>query len=265
MKPVSILISNYNSFEAIQCCVESIRARTDYPRYRIIVHDDESPNGIDVPYLEEAEARGWLRLIRGDAKRKWRKAGGAYPPYVHRAPFWHGHALNKLINEACDTDLAVTLDCDVFILAGGEDWLRCLVDMVDARTLLVSSEGPAHRALSGLFVQGWYWMSFALLNMRAYHDGMEVDWMAGSAEREGQIEVWDPGSPLWVKVRRDNPQGYVVKPMPPSIEAKRHHVTQVSVRHDGTGSKPEKIAGEYFREKFMGPVIKELAVLRGSA
>lgn len=64
MKTVSILISNCNSFDAIQLCIESIRARTDYPNYQIIVHDDESPNGVDIKYLEEAEAKGWIRLIR---------------------------------------------------------------------------------------------------------------------------------------------------------------------------------------------------------
>jgi len=56
MKTCSILISNYNSFETIQLCIESIRKYTDYP-HKIVVYDDCSTNEMDVAYLNEAKKK----------------------------------------------------------------------------------------------------------------------------------------------------------------------------------------------------------------
>ena len=91
MKSVSILISNLNSFEAIQLCVESVRKHTKYPDYKIIVYDDTSWNKVDLAYLRIARNQGWLKLIEGETR------------------VGHGGSVNALL-EACNTDLAMILD-----------------------------------------------------------------------------------------------------------------------------------------------------------
>lgn len=272
MKRVSILVPNYNTFEGIQLCVESIRARTDYRDYEIIVHDDESPNGIDVPYLEQAAQRGWIRLIKGEAKAKWREAGETYGPHIHKACYWHGRALATLLNEVCETDLAVVIEGDAHVKKS--DWLDSLLALMDAETLIVASEGPSHHAASGLWVPGWYMMSFALVNMLAYRDGMMVDWLPWYGKMEGERArrvfgtpekrevLADPGSSLWLKMIFDNPKQYRAKGIPRAIEQKRGHGTQVSVRMDGPGVDPEAIAGKHYYEQVMVPIHQELLRVR---
>jgi len=276
MKTVSILISNHNSFYAIQLCIESIRARTDYPNYQIIVHDDESPNGVDIKYLEEAEAKGWIRLIRGNRKR-WAEERETFSAQGHPAPYWHGCAVNILINETCQTDLAMLLDCDIFIK--NPDWLSCMAQSIEDDTLVVAAEWQPDWRGTGFLVPGWYLPSFCMINMKAYHDGMEVDWRGGSADicdepyktalraiiDEGKQNPlnqnciqWDPGSSLWMKMLIDNPKQYKAKSFPGGMEQKFHHFNQVSVRLTGAVETPDKLltSGE------LGLMRSELAKLR---
>jgi glycosyltransferase involved in cell wall biosynthesis len=245
MKDVSILISNYNSFDAIQLCVESIRARTDYPNYQIIVHDDESPNGVDLPYLEAAEKRGWLRLIRGN-KARW---SGVDPKYPARgACYWHGCALNVLLNEVCDTDFAFLMDCDIYIK--DRSWLRLMVDAMDDETLLVMDEWPPTIEHYWNNIIGRFLPWFGLINMAAYNDGMRVDWRHYMADAHDEpyrtlmarAENWkeerhinkeifmDTGANLWVKFMSDNPKGYRAKPLPAAVKAIFHHYEKISTQ-----------------------------------
>jgi len=279
MKTASILISNCNSFDAIQLCIESIRARTDYPNYQIIVHDDESPNGVDIKYLEEAEAKGWIRLIRGNRKR-WAEERETFSAQGHPAPYWHGCAVNILINETCQTDLAMLLDCDIFIK--NPDWLSCMAQSIEDDTLVVAAEWPPHWQSPGNCVPGWYRPSFCMINMKAYHDGMEVDWRGGSAnlcdepyktlmraiiDKGNQSLLdqncvrWDPGTSLWIKMLIDNPKQYKAKSFPGGMEQKFHHFGQLSVRLTGVVETPDKLLPSEELELMRS----EFAKLRGIA
>lgn len=281
-KPVSILICNYTTYEAVQLCVESVRALTDYPDFRIVVHDDESINNMDVPYLERAERRGWIRLIKGTAKAKWRERGGTYPPHVHKACFWHGHALDALVNGACDTPLAVTLDADVRVK--DPRWLRELLAVMDDQTLVVADEIPGYRMSSGQYCLPYYALWFALLNMDAYHDGMAVDWMSHSGDirqepyatlmaglRDDSVGepgvrfavTGSPGSCLWTQMAAYNPKGYKARPVPYHASRKMmEHATQISVRCDAPGDDPRRTSGaDYYDARFI-PIKRELSELR---
>ncbi len=274
MKSVSILIPNYNSFSAIQLCVESIIHRTDYPNYKIIVHDDNSPNKVDLAYLEKAEQKGWIQLIRGNNRRRWGADKERYSPYGHPAPYWHGCSLNVLINETCKTDLAMILDCDVYIK--GASWLKSMVELIDDKTLYVSNEGKPFRAGSGIYVMGWYHIAFSMLNMQAYHDGMEIDWRGGSADirnepyktliasvacemendpTDGFRVAWDPGGSMWIRIRTNNPKGYIAKNIPMEIEKTYQHFWQISVRIGGSLTPPTGI-------KYYDDIDYELCQLR---
>lgn len=241
MNPMSILIPNKDSYEAIQLCIESIRKYTTYPDYEIIVYDDSSINGVDLEYLKQARVRGWIHeLIIGD------KSSG------------HGKALNFLINEACQTPLAMIVDSDVHIKDYG--WLEDIVKAIDMqKDLVVCDVIP-----KGLFtVQGYRMpicdVSFGLLNMRVYKDGMQVDWLPkkidrrkepflslfadiyppekteyfrkkGDKERfqENQVII-DVGSNLWMKATYENVKGYRIIPIPEYIKGKYRHFGHMSL------------------------------------
>jgi len=156
MKTCSILISNYNSFETIQLCIESIRKYTDYP-HKIVVYDDCSTNEMDVAYLNEARKNEWIQPIFGSKRLN------------------HGGAINTLLNY-CDTDLAMILDNDIQILKAG--WLEEMVNLVGSKELCfcgIEHNYPSGRPSLPDWMQTW----FIMINMRAYRDGMEVDWRRG--------------------------------------------------------------------------------------
>jgi glycosyltransferase involved in cell wall biosynthesis len=280
------MISNYNSFEAIQLCIESIRAKTDYPNYQIIVHDDESSNNVDIKYLEEAEAKGWIQLIRGNNRKRWGNDFESFSPLGHPAPYWHGCALNVLINESCHTDLAMLLDCDIFIKES--DWLSRMVEFIDDDILVVAYfvnarahvGWPTGRGGSQVFyVPGWYRPSFCMINMIPYRDGMQVDWRGGSADirdepyktllgmlkkerKDKELEetciAFDPGSSLWIKMQIDNPKQYAAKPLPIDMELKFHHFKQISVRSAGL------VVEKAMSQNKLELMRSELAKLRGA-
>lgn len=225
MNKVEILISNRNSFEAIQLCIESIRHHTKYPDYQIIIYDDCSDNGIDLQYLREKQEKGWLRLIEG---KEWKD---------------HGGALNILVNETCQTDLAMIMDCDIQILKSG--WLIEMVDLISAEKKAIgicNCFGTRRRGAEvyvGPFCEFW----FGLLNMVAYRDGMEVDWrptiICDKEKMRKYAEgldvnildyfVLEVGSKLYVKTLYDNPKGYhFISPIPKNINNAYRHYRQVA-------------------------------------
>lgn len=247
-KICSILIPNRNSFEAVQLCIESIRKYTKYPNYGIIVYDDGSNNGIDLEYLKQARKKGWIEeLIIGLDK----------PTFAH-PDMGHGGALNILINEACQTSLAMVVDSDVYIK--DYDWLSGLIYEIDFRKdLAVCDIIP-----KGMFtVQGYRMpscdLSFGLINMEIYKDNMQVDWEPKRADRreepflsmfsdiypperseffrrkgdkknfqENQVII-DVGSNLWMKANYDNPKGYKVIPIPENLHSKYEHFGHMSL------------------------------------
>jgi len=238
MKTVSILISNRNSYDAIQLCIESVRHYTEYPDYQIIVYDDYSDNEIDLPYLREKQELGWLRLIEGKGRRD------------------HGGALNVLVNEVCQTDLAMIMDCDIQILRSG--WLTDMVNLIstDEKAIAVCNylgikrRGP--EVYVGPFCEFW----FGLLNMVAYRDGMQVDWepviISDKEEMRKYAEsldvntlkffILDVGSKLPVKVLYDNPKGYrFISPLPEDINKAYKHYLQVTCHLEAKGPQATEI------------------------
>ncbi len=233
MTPVEILVTNRNSREAIQLCVESVRAYTHPGDYALIVYDDCSDNDLDLPYLREAQGKGWLRLIEG------------------RARALHGGALNVLLNEISVADYAVLLDCDIEIKRSG--WLDDLLALIadDPLAIGVVNCLPAKIRGPGTWVApfGEWW--FGALNMRAYRDGMAVDWRPVILNDKGTITkvvpvelrqheiqeyIFDVGCKLFHKVRTDNPKDYhFVSPLPEEIRSTFRHYLQVS-HHLGSTS-----------------------------
>lgn len=225
MKPIDILITNRNSLEAVQLCVESARHYTGGYNHQVIVYDDASDNGIDLPYLRDAQERGWIQLIEGRERLR------------------HGGGLNVLLNEICRAKYAVILDCDIEILKLG--WLADLVKLIDGNEKAIGAvncrdwqiRGPGHYLAP--FCEFW----FAVLNMDAYRDGMMVDWQPSFYADEdeirklnsslpvGEIEqyIFDVGSKLYHKVLTDNPKGYYfITPLPEEIMSSFRHYRQVS-------------------------------------
>lgn len=202
MRACTILIPNYNSFEAIQLCIESIQRNTEYP-HKIIVYDDASTNKVDREYLTSLKRKKQIETILGKKRLN------------------HGGAINKLLAR-CKTDLAMILDNDIQILEKG--WLEEIANLVGSKDLCLC--GIEHNYKSAQpSLSDWMQTWFILLNMKAYRDGMEVDW---SRCHESGIML-PVGAKLWLKARDDNPRGYrFLYPVPQSIKAKFHHFGHVS-------------------------------------
>ena len=231
MKTCSILIPSMNAFEAVQLAVESIHKFTRYPGLQIIVYDDASENDVDLPYLREARDKGLItQLIEG------------------RQHVSHGGALNILLNQVCETDLAVVMDCDVQIKT--TSWIEPLIGMINKPDILGVCDFRHEAIRFGCYTAGFYKMWFGLLNMAAYRDGMQVDWRYGEATREAypfnqmftcldgivkppgfneNLVKMDPGSKLWVKIRYDNPKRYRMLFLPKWMNGKFHHYGHISM------------------------------------
>lgn len=207
MKSVTICISNFNSWEAVKLCLESVHKYTHHP-YELIVYDDCSTNKVDLEYLRDQRNIGWIELIEGDKRLK------------------HGGALNVLL-DYCDTDLAMILDCDVEILESG--WLKEMVALVDDKTLIVTGlEKDYNSAQPSL--PDWFRSWFMMINMKAYKDNMEVDWNTSSGtDYEGKQLFYPVGGKLWLKQKFNNPKNYRIIPIPNYIERKYHHFAHVSM------------------------------------
>ena len=259
MKTCSILISNYNSFEAICLCIESIRKHTHYPGYKIIVYNDRCINKVDSEYLHDCLNKGWIQeLYEGDVQQT------------------HGGSLNILINEKCQTDYAAIIDCDIVIREGG--WLEDLINEAEKHPKIIAVVDYKDKgyAFAGGYRTGIYLFWFGLLNMNAYRDGMQVNWRLSVEDRTKEpylsefrelyppetndyfqmifkrghlpyktIEdfprdriVNDPGSQLYIKVMHDNPNGYRVVPLPRQVRQKFfhfEHLSMISIPHPNHG------------------------------
>jgi len=281
MKSVTILIPNYNSFEAVQLCIESIRRHTAYP-HRIIVYNDRCINGVDSAYLHDCLSKGWIHeLYEGDVQQT------------------HGGSLNILINEKCKTDYAAIIDCDIVIREDG--WLEDLIAEAEKnpKTVAVVDFKDKGYAFDGGYRTGIYLFWFGLLNMNAYRDGMQVNWMLSVEDRTKEpylsmfsdlyppetndyfqmifkrgnmpfktMADWprarvvnDPGSQLYVKVAHDNPKGYVVMPLPEQARRKFHHfehISMISIPDDRHEAEVRTA-----RETKFAAIKTELAKLRG--
>jgi GT2 family glycosyltransferase len=61
---VSLIIPTRDSLPLLKACVESLLSRTDYPRYELIVVDNQSSDAAALSYLQQLEQRGAARVIR---------------------------------------------------------------------------------------------------------------------------------------------------------------------------------------------------------
>lgn len=241
MKPVDIVIPNYNGREALELCIESIARYTPEP-HRVMVCDDKSTYPGDREYLEAARAAGTVADVT------------YCTPHLG-----HGAALNVLINGLADEhgEYVAVVDNDIQILRAG--WLRDLLILANAPNVLTVCD---HKDTVGYCSRGYrpglYMLWFGLINMTAYRDGMCVDWATEYADRgaepwrtlfapyhppeqndvfrrlrETQWEyradfnadrvVFDPGAALWAKLKFDNPKGYVSRPLTPALRQSFRH------------------------------------------
>jgi len=283
MKSCSILISNYNSFEAIELCIESIRKHTQYP-HKIIVYNDRCLNKVDSEYLNDCLKKGWIHEL--------------YEGTIQQT---HGGSLNILINEKCQTDYAAIIDCDIVIREDG--WLEDLINEAekDPTILAVVDYKDGGYAFDGGYRTAFYLFWFGLINMQNYNDGMQIDWMLSVEDRtkepylsefasiyppekndyfmmlfkKGQlpikaVEDWprdrvvnDPGSQLYVKVKYDNPKGYRVVPLPNQVRRKFYHFEHISMISIASPLHEEAVG--IAREERFGMIKTELEKLRAEA
>ena len=204
MKSVSILITNYNSYEAIETCLLSISKRTRYP-HELIVYDDCSDNGVDLEFLRRQRDIGWIELVEGKER------------------LGHGGGLDALINGFCKSDIAVILDCDIMIKEAG--WLEEAVALIDDKTILACGLSDVSRRKNTipLWLESW----FMVLNMEAYRDGMQVGWTALSVPEQGLY--YPNGFRLQHKIKFENPKGYkLASPLPTSLKRKYLHFVHAS-------------------------------------
>lgn len=272
-KSVSILITNRNSFDAIQLCVESIRKHTEY-LHKIIVYDEHSTNEVDRAYLRAAHTRGWIELI--EENRLEEDMNYDTKRACHPAPYWHGKALNILVNGACAADLAIVMDCDTCIKEKG--WLEEAVSlMTDEELIAVVHTYPKRIQNKGGYVFPVCDFSFGVINMIAYRDNMWVDWIPTIEDRRKEpyasffadvyppekTEEWksgrvspehfnrdivhtDPGSKFYMKATWDNPKNYKILPIPPSLKSKYYHFGHISVH-----MMPREIANPEYRNNLL--------------
>jgi glycosyltransferase involved in cell wall biosynthesis len=239
MNPISILVSNYNSGEAIQLCIESIRRHTLEGAYKLIVYNDICKNGIDDKYLKDCRDRGWLTLFENPGE----KALG-YQAIV-----------NRLLHEICDTEKAILMDCDIQIKAHG--WLEDIVRLLEEPSVLAVCDNRGEAICGRGWCSGFYRFWFGGLNMTAYRDEMQVDWGFSEGDRsewpyremfkkidhidfpEKSVPGFDdnkvfndPGSQLWIKIHFYNPKKYQVLEIPRHLASKFHHYGHVSFSYD---------------------------------
>jgi len=268
---VDILIPNFNGREALELCIESIAAYTSEP-HRVIVYDDVSPNPGELEYLTRAQAQGHVNMI-----------------IMGRKHAGHGAALNALLDQ-CYAHYAVIMDNDIQVLRNG--WLSGLLGLAsDPKVLVVSTEKPKVGYCSRGYRPGLFLLWLGLMNMKAYRDGMAVDWSLTEARRadepwrtafaelyppdnnpifrhlmETQWEyridfdaekvIFDPGCVLWSKMKYWNPKGYVHQELTPYVLS--------SFRHWGHGQmwlEPEQANTERGRQ-IRNSIKTELAKLR---
>lgn len=243
MKNVAIVIPNRNGYKALPLCIESIRARTEYP-HKIIVYDDNSSykengqvkqNLVDLDYLRKCKDKGWIELYEGKKAVK------------------HGGALNFLLNERCkdEFDYAMVVDNDLHIIESG--WLRAMIEEAEKDEMILAvCDHKAKGYCPGGYRPALYFFWFGLINLSAYRDGMQVDWSQRKADRReepyktefadlyppeknelwqfymknGNKQLWnkvtfdrnlvkfDPGCTFDIKLKYFNPKGYKAVPVP---------------------------------------------------
>lgn len=100
---ISIVIPTRNQLEHLQRCIDSLRTRTDYPHYEIVVVDNQSDDPTTREKLAEWERAGAVRVLPYDA------------------PFNYA-ALHNFAVPQCRGELICLLNNDTEVISPG--WLR---------------------------------------------------------------------------------------------------------------------------------------------
>jgi len=103
---VSLIIPTRDGFRILKRCVESIVRKTDYPRYELIIVDNQSSERKTCSYLERLQRKGVARVIRYDA------------------PFNYSAINNYAVREA-NGEVIGLLNNDVEVISRG--WLTAMV------------------------------------------------------------------------------------------------------------------------------------------
>ena len=234
MNPISIVIPNFQGHEAIQLCIESVRARTTGVDYEILVYDNLG-DGRDREYLRKQRDAGHIKLIENDG--------------YTRAP---GLSMSQLLNRV-ETEFAVHIESDIEIIC--PDWLTAVLRLIQDKTKDIAAAryfGPKPHCNT------WYapiWgPEVILLNMPLYRQIEEPhDWQQKSipVEQYKYRHIFNEFKPpegfngtvnldtCWrftEKMVFENKWGFMVKPLPKDyFWTKVKHFGGISTR----GKNPE--------------------------
>ena len=128
---VTIIIPTRDKLEMLDQCIRSIRERTTYPNYEILIVDNESVEEDTVAYLKAFD--------------------GEVLPYPH--PFNYARMMNFAVSHVGDTDFILLLNNDTSVIE--PEWIEALVEhgqraevgAVGAR-LLYPSGRPQHEGIA---------------------------------------------------------------------------------------------------------------------
>jgi glycosyltransferase involved in cell wall biosynthesis len=80
---VSIIIASRDAYGLLRPCVESIRSKTDYSSYEIIIVDNQSTDTDTLSYLTHLQESGTTRILRYDAPYSWSGIHNASVPLAN--------------------------------------------------------------------------------------------------------------------------------------------------------------------------------------
>ncbi|UCD57093.1 MAG: glycosyltransferase family 2 protein [Candidatus Hydrogenedentota bacterium] len=105
----SVLVPTRDNVEQLRRCVESIVQKTSYPKYEIIIIDNQSIEDKTKDYLGSLEEDGRIRVIRYDAD-------------------FNFSAMNNLAAESARGDYLVFLNNDAEVIEAG--WLKAMLELM---------------------------------------------------------------------------------------------------------------------------------------
>ncbi len=106
---VSIIIPTYNGLSLVKMCIESLRHKTTYPNYEILLIDNNSDDPAALLYFDELQEKGWATVIE-------------YPQAFNYA------AINNMAVEQAKGDILCLLNNDIEVIS--PDWLSEMVGHV---------------------------------------------------------------------------------------------------------------------------------------
>ncbi len=103
---VSIIIPTYNGLALMRLCINSIRSKTRYANYEILIVDNNSDDPAALLYFDELQEKGWARLLK-------------YPQPFNFA------AINNMAVAHANGELLCLLNNDIEVIS--PDWLTEMV------------------------------------------------------------------------------------------------------------------------------------------